>query len=425
MRQLIPQQLKAILIASIGGGLEIYDFTIYVFFAPILGSLFFPSTNHFITLLNTFGVFAIGYFARPLGAIIFGHFGDKLGRKRGMLFSIVFMAVSTMGIGLLPTHSSIGILAPILLVFFRFIQGFAVGGDLPGALTFVSEFAGVYRRGLFCSFVYCAVNLGLLLATLVSALLTSLLSHEHLVLWGWRVAFLLGLVIALVGFYLRTKIPETPQFEQLKENQEIINNPLFNLLQMHLKPFIQSIGLVWLAAVIISQLFLFMPTYLNVVHHMSLAKALNINSCNVLIFSVCILIVGYISDKIGRRRIIFFTSLLFIIFTFPLYLLLVNPNFMIESLALICFAVFSAGIIGTVPATLTEMFSTEIRYSGVAISYNIGYALFAGFTPVIATYLLYKLPFQEAPCLNLILSAIVALIVSIWIKENERMGSPM
>ena len=415
----MSHRTKAVLISSIGGGLEIYDFTIYVFFAPILGALFFPSNNNLVTLLNTFAVFAVGYFARPLGAILFGHFGDKLGRKKGMLFSIAVMAISTMGIGLLPSYASIGIMAPILLVILRFLQGFAVGGDLPGAITFVAEYADTEKRGLYCSFVYCAVNTGLLLASLVGALLTLLLSHEHLISWGWRIAFLLGLVIGIIGFYLRSKVSETPYFNRLEQTKDIVKIPFFHLFRSHLKQLIQSIGLVWIFAVIISQIFLYMPTYLNTVNHIKLSTALIINSFNILIFSLCIPIIGYLSDKVGRKPIILTTSFLFITFTYPLYTLLVNPNSIIEAAALFCFAVLSAGIVGVVPVTLAEMFSTQVRYSGVAISYNIGFAIFAGLTPIIATYLLYKFHLPQAPSFNLILSAVIALIVSLVIKEGS------
>ncbi len=416
---MLSPRAKAVLISSIGGGLEVYDFTIYVFFAPILGALFFPANNNLVTLLNTFAVFAIGYFARPLGAIVFGHFGDKLGRKKGMLFSITVMAVSTMGIGLLPSYATIGVMAPILLVILRFLQGFAVGGDLPGAITFVAEYADAEKRGLYCSFVYCAVNTGLLLASLMGGLLTLLLSHEQLVTWGWRVAFLLGLVIGIVGFYLRKKVSETPYFNRLEQTRDIIKFPLLHLFKVHTKQLLQSLGLVWLFAVIVAQIFLYMPSYLNTINHVKLSTALIINSVNIFIFSLCIPIIGYLSDKVGRKPVILVTAILFIIFTYPLYTLLINPNLIIEIIALFCFGILSAGVVGTVPVSLSEMFPTHVRYSGVAIAYNVGFALFAGLAPMIATYLIYKLQFPQAPSFNLILSAIVALIAAMMMKEGS------
>lgn len=413
-------RMKAILVSSIGGGLEIYDFTIYVFFAPILAVLFFPPENNLVSLLNTFTIFAVGYFSRPLGAIIFGHYGDKFGRKKGMLISIAIMATSTVLIGLLPTYATIGIAAPILLVILRFFQGFAVGGDLPGAITFVAEYVDDRRRGLACSLVYCAVNLGILLASAMGALLTSLLPHEYLISWGWRVAFILGLMIGVVGLYLRSKIAETPYFNRLEQTQDILRTPLVHLFRIHTREVLQGIGLVWLFAVIIAQIFLYMPTYLHTTSHLKLNSALIVNSLNVLVFSLCIPFLGHLSDKIGRKPIILITALLFVILTYPLYTLLNNDHFSIQMIALISFAILSSGIVGTVPSALAEMFSTHVRYSGVAVSYNIGFAIFAGLTPVIATYLLYKVQFSQAPSFNLIFSAVIAFIAALIMKERSR-----
>jgi MHS family proline/betaine transporter-like MFS transporter len=416
----LSNRAKAILVSSIGGGLEIYDFTIYIFFAPILAALFFPHGNSLVTLLKTFSVFAVGYFARPLGAIIFGHFGDKLGRKKGMLYSIAIMAIATMGIGLLPSYASAGIIAPILLIMLRFFQGFAVGGDLPGAITFVAEYSENNKRGLYCSLVYCAVNIGLLLASLIGAVLTTLLSPNELAAWGWRIAFLLGLLIGVVGFYLRRKIAETPYFNQLEQAKDIIKVPLLHLFRTQRKQLLQSIGLVWPFAAVISQVFLYMPTYLNTVVKIELQEALIINSINIFIFSLCIPLVGYLSDKIGRKIVIVTVALLLSVLTYPLYTLLNSSQFIVQAAALICFAVLSAGIVGTVPATLAEMFPTPVRYSGVAISYNIGFAIFGGLTPVIATYLIYRLGFPQAPSINLIVSAIVALSVAVYLKDGSQ-----
>lgn len=410
---------KAVWIGSIGGGLELYDFSIYIFFAPILGKLFFPANNSFVTLLQTFSVFAIGYFARPIGAISFGHFGDKLGRKKGMILSIFIMAFSTMGIGLLPSYESIGITATFLLIIFRFLQGFAVGGDLPGAITFVAEYADSKHRALFCSLVYFAVNLGLLMASFVGFFLTFIFSSSYLISFGWRIAFLLGAIIGIVGFYLRSKVLETPYFDLLEKNRDIVKMPIVHLFKIHSNELFLGIGLVWLFAVVISQLFLYMPSYLNTVKHISLNNALIINSANIILFSLCIPLVGYLSDKIGRKPIIFLAALLFSLLTYPLYRLIFSPNFILNTIAFVVFSILAAGVAGTIPVILAEMFPTHVRYSGVGIAYNIGFALFAGLTPIIATYLLYQLHFKEAPSLNLIVSAVIALIVCFKIKETS------
>lgn len=411
---------KAVWISSIGGGLENYDFLIYVFFAPIFAKLFFPPQNEFVVLLNTLAIFALGYFARPIGGILFGHYGDKFGRKKGMLLSLAIMGISTLLIGLLPTYATIGIAAPILLIILRILQGISMGGDIPGAIAFVAEYADNHKRGLACSLVFFAVNIGLLMASAVAALLTSVLSKAHLLAWGWRIGFWLGIVIAVVGFYLRSKIAETTYFKNLEKSEDIAEFPLLHLFRIHMNEVLQGIALMWLFAVIIAQIFLYMPTYLNIELNFKLSNALILNSINGVIFALFIPVMGYLSDKVGRRPVIFVVSLLFIIASYPLYTLLQHGNLHVALLALPCFAILASGIVGTVPSSLAEMFATHVRYSGIAITYNISFAIFAGLTPVIATYLLYKLQFPQAPSFNLIVAGVMALIAVITMKEGSQ-----
>jgi len=411
---------RAVTIASIGGGLEMYDFSIYIFFAPIIAELFFPHTSYFASLLLTLAIFAVGYFSRPLGAIIFGHYGDRIGRKTGLVVTIVLMAVSTALIGLLPTYATIGILAPLFLVILRFLQGVAVGGDLPGAVTFVAEYADNKNRGFACSLIYFSVNIGLLMASVMGGLLTYLLSHEQLLGWGWRLAFLLGIVLGIVGFYLRKKIADTPYFQQLAEQQAQVKIPSLQLLKENTTQILQGIGLVWLLAVAIAQLFLYMPTYLHTMAHLELTTALLINSANILLFSLCIPLIGYLSDKIGRKPIILLTAFLFIVFSYPLYTLLNHTSLTEKILALNCFALLAAGIVSTVPSTLAELFPTHTRYSGVGIAYNISFAIFAGLAPVIATFLIEQLHQPQAPSYNLIAGALVAFVACITLIETSK-----
>jgi MFS family permease len=408
---------RAVTIASIGGGLEIYDFTIYIFFAPILSTLFFPHANSFVALLDILAVFAVGYLARPLGAFLFGHYGDKLGRKKGLLFTIALMALATTFMGLIPSYNSIGIAAPILLVILRFLQGIAVGGDLPGAITFVAEYAADHKRGLACGLIYCGVNIGLLLASGVSTLLIFLLPHPQLVTWGWRLAFMLGLAIGVVGFYLRRKIADTPYFERLEAANEFARIPMLQVFRKNLKQFWQGSGLLCLFSMGIAQVFYYMPTYLHTVTHLPLATALTLNTISILIFSLFVPLAAYLSDKIGRKPVILLTAILFFVFSYPLYLLLNQPDLTSQLIALSCLAIITAGIIGTIPSALTEMFPTPVRYSGVSTTYNISFAIFGGLTPVIATYLIYKTQLAIAPCFNLMVGAVIAFIAALTMKE--------
>lgn len=409
---------RAILISSIGGGLELYDFTIYVFFAPIIAKLFFPLEQNLLSLINTFAVFAIGYLARPIGAFFFGHYGDRLGRKKGMLLAITLMVIATGGIGCLPGYASIGVAAPLILILLRFVQGIAISGDLPGALTFVSEYTSSNNRGLYCGLLFCAVNLGIVLASAVGAILTSLLSHAQLLSWGWRIGFILGIGIGVLGFYLRATVEETPSFKLLQEEKAIVRHPIYHLIKTHWRHTIIGIGLIWFFAVVITQVFLYMPTFLNTARHLPLNQALFLNVFSLFIFSLLIPVAGWISDKVGRRIVIIVIAILFIMLSYPLYTLLLSPNLIVIAMGLLFLAILSAGIIGTAPATLTELFPTHIRYSGVAVSYNIAHAIFAGLTPVMATFLLYKFSFGQAPSFNLILAASVGLLMAVLSRSQ-------
>ena len=193
--------LKAVFVSSLGGSLEMYDFVIYVFFAPVIASLFFPAHNTTAGTFFTYGIFAIGYLARPLGAFIFGHYGDKHSCKQGLIVTIGLMSLATALTGLLPTYQQIGILAPVLLLFLRLIQGIAVGGDLAGAVTFVAEYSEPTKRGFHCGWIYSGVNLGALLASTTSAILNSALSHQQIAAWGWRLSFSLSIILMFVGVY--------------------------------------------------------------------------------------------------------------------------------------------------------------------------------------------------------------------------------
>ena len=204
-----PQQRKVLVASSLGNILEWYDFALFGFFAPILAQLFFPSDNHLASLLSTFGVFAAGFLMRPLGGALFGHLGDRVGRKNALAASVILMAIPTTLLGLLPTHAQVGILAPLLLTGLRLIQGLSVGGELTGSISFIVEHSPPTQRGFFGSWASNSIGMGLLLGSATGALMTSLLSQDDLVRWGWRIPFLFGIFVGGVGLYLRMKLGRT------------------------------------------------------------------------------------------------------------------------------------------------------------------------------------------------------------------------
>lgn len=417
----IAGKIRIIAVSSLGGGLEMYDFVIYVFFAPVLATLFFPHEDKIASLLAVFAVFAVGYLARPIGALLFGYFGDRVGRKISLLVAIVVMALATLLIGFLPTYETIGRLAPVLLVILRIIQGIAIGGDLPGSITFVAEHATSGRRGRDTSWAFLGFILGMVLASAVGAFLSSNLSHDALYSWGWRIAFCLSIVLMFIGIYFRAHISETPVFEKLLGEYEQDSQPIRELFSSHnLAPVLIGIGLTWLFSVVMAQLFLYTPTFLHSIVRINMSTALNLNTFSMLVFACLLPLMGKLSDRVGRKKIILSASIAFLFFTYILYAMLVNDGFIGQIFALLIFDVLAAAIVGVVPVTLTELFSTQYRYTGVALTYNISFAIFAGLTPLFATYLIKVFDNSLALSYNLMFAALVTIIAASFLKDRHK-----
>jgi MFS family permease len=412
---------KVLAASSIGGGLEIYDFIIYIIFSNIIASLYFPQGNHYVSLLATFGIFAIGYFMRPIGGILFGFLGDRTGRKKWLLCSILLMGLATIAIGCLPTYQSIGIWAPILLTLFRLLQGIAVGGDLPGGITYVAEHANQRSRGVNCAIVFCGVNFGLLLASGMGTVITAFLNHDQLYSWGWRVAFWFSAVLILLGLYLRLGLTESMIFLQAIKHKRIVKNPLRLVLHKALHSTIVGIGLTWLFSILIMQVFTKLPSYLHENSALlTVDKAMLLNTFSVAVFALLIPFMGFLSDYIGRKKMLVIATMLWIILAYPLYKALLVPNLVIVIFAIVVLDILGAAIVGTVPAALTELFASNTRYTGVAFTYNISFAFFGGLTPLFLTWLSHAVHDQALQALNIIIAAVIALLATLAFKDKSK-----
>lgn len=419
---LFPQfnsdQKKLIFLSSLGGMLEFYDFIIFIVFAKIIGALFFPMTDPTASLMLTFGVFALGYIVRPLGGFLFGHFGDRLGRKRTFIASIFLMAIPTCLMGLLPTHETLGITASVLLIILRLLQGLSVSGELPGAIIFVAESVPKQYRGAACGIIFFAINMGLLLGSLVGSLLSSALSEAELMAWGWRIPFLLGGLLGVVSYYLRKKLNETPLFQSLMQQQPKI--PAMVLLTEHPKKLFQGVGIAALGATLFTLCFLYLPTYLSNTFGFPLKQLLTLNSIAIFIFAIQAFLMARLSDQVGRKKIMFIGAIAFMVLSFPLFLLFPQQNFMLIIGAWILFALMGGCISGVFPCQIVELFPTQIRYTGFAVSYNITYAIFGGLTPLIATALIQITNVPLAPALWLMLTALLTILTLFTLKETAR-----
>lgn len=382
-RSLSRHDYQTLGLSALGGTLEFYDFVIYVFFATVLGSLFFPADMpDWLRQLQTFGIFAAGYLARPLGGIVIAHFGDKLGRKRMFTLSIFMMALPTLVIGLLPTYASIGVAAPLLLLAMRVLQGAAIGGEMPGAWVFVAEHVPAKRYGLGIGTLTAGITGGILLGSLVAIALNHHYSPAQVSDFAWRIPFILGGVFGMVSVYLRRFLQETPVFQELAARRDVAREmPVKTILREHRAASLLVGLLTWVLSAAIVVVVLFTPTYLQTVHHIPVTLALEANCIATLMLTLGCVGVGWATDRFGTRPVMLtgFTGLF--ISSYLFYSGLPGtPASLMLSYALVGLFV---GIIAVVPIVGVRAFPAAVRFSGLSFAYNMSYAIFGGLTPII------------------------------------------
>ena len=402
--------------SCIGSLMEMYDFVIYGFFATYIAVLFFPKSDHSANLIATFAIFAIGYFMRPVGGIVIGNLTDRLGRKKGLLISVMCMGIPMFLIGLLPTHHSIGLWAPVLLLILRILQGFSVGGELPSAITFLAEHAPTKKRGIFSSWVFFGVNAGVLVALAVSFVITKTLSHHQILNWGWRLPFLFGGLLALISYLVRRKLLETPVFTELQQNNKVVKHPIKTCFTKAPAHLIKGILLIAVMASAVSAVFLYLPTYLTHYLHVTLATALGFNAINMFVFIFCLLLFAKISDHIGRKKVLMTGTLVFIIFSIPIFSLLSQPDLLLP--AMILLGIITALIIGPAPIALVEMYQSSLRTTSIGIAYNFSFAIFGGLAPMIITAWIAASNNVLAPAYLMIITGVISLITLLTIKDG-------
>lgn len=398
-----------ILSGVVGNILEWYDFAVYGFFAPILGKLFFPAEDPVTSLIASFGAFAAGFLMRPIGGAVFGHIGDRMGRKKALNLSVLMMAIPTFLIGVMPTHAQIGIAAAVILVLLRMCQGLSVGGEYTSSIVFLAESAPKNRKGLYSSASLLGGVGGILLGSLVGTVLTSILDDVQLQNWGWRIPFLMGIIVAAIGYLIRRHMPETLQEE------EKLENPLRVLRKSWLQ-VVRVSGLNLLSAVVFYAMFVFVVTWLVNYVHEPRTMALRFNTITLLFLMLLLPLVAYLSDRWGRKPLLIAGAVGIILFAYPLFWLMHHPNETMILLGEFGMATLIAIYIAPIPVTLVEMFPRNIRVSAVSIGYNLAYAVFGGTVPMVAVWLIQKEHNDLAFVWYIIGAAIISLIIILTLK---------
>ena len=411
---------RALGACAIGNATEWFDYSTYGFLAIILGSVFFPSEDPTISLLSSFAVFGVAFAIRPLGGLVFGPLGDKLGRQRILAFTIILMAAATFTVGLLPGYATIGIWAPILLVFLRLVQGFSAGGEYGGAATFMAEYAPDDRRGFWTSWLEFGSLTGYFMGAGLVTLLTVGLSDAAMSSWGWRVPFLLGGPLGVVGLYLRLKLEDTPNFKALEEAGEVEETPLRDTFTHAWRPMLLLLGIMIIGHIGNYVLLAYMVNYLQNTMNVGGTTALLITFIAIVFMLAVIWRVGTLSDRFGRKTVLTAACGGFIVFSYPAFWLISLGNWPTTMLGMLILALCQVLILGTIPSTLPALFPTEVRYTGFAISYNIAAAAFGGTAAFVAGYLVSATGSNYAPAFYLMGAAVISLIPILLSPETAK-----
>lgn len=408
----MTSKAKVLLPTLLGSVIEYYDFGIYAVFAPIIGVLFFPKASEFIRTLLTFGVFAFGFLMRPLGGILFGFIGDRFGRRKALNLSIVGMAFSTISLCALPGYSMIGIYAPIFLTLIRLVQGLCIGGEGVGAAVFILEhFTKKNLSVIIGSLVMGANIFGTLFANLVGLGIDKLVGLDT---FTWRAGFVVGGVLGIIGVYVRTKnVEETPIFDQLKRQNKILKMPFVTLMREKWKIVFLAVGVACVATSTAYMVRGYLNTFFIQVMGYDVERAFEFTSFSLLAMIFFLPIFGVIAGFVGQSRFLNFTAMVIILAVFPIFYMISNAGKDVYQvyLGLLLLSIVGAAISAPAYPYIINAFPPEFRYSGVAMGWNIGNALFGGTTPMISAILVEKLG-VIAPAYYLICTAIIFLIIS-------------
>ena len=416
---------KVVMASVIGATIEWYDFFLYGVVAGIVfNKLYFPAGDPLVATMLAYTTFAVGFLTRPLGGVIFGHFGDRIGRKSMLVMTLMIMGVSTFLIGLVPTYDSIGLWAPVLLLLLRVFQGIGLGGEWGGAVLMAYEYAPAHRKGFYASLPQIGLAIGLCLASGVVALLSLLLTDAQFLAWGWRVAFIVSAAMVFVGMYIRLNVKETPEFAAVKRQNAETQIPFVDMMRRYPGNILKGMGARYIDGVFFNIFGVFSITYLTQTIHISRTQALVGVMASAVVMCFFIPFFGGLSDRIGRTRVYFWGSLITAFSSFPAFWLMLNggQNVMLLWLAIVVpFGIFYAAVYGPEAALFCELFDARVRYTGISFVYQFSGIFASGITPIVATALLKSgggAPWQI--CAYVVFAGVVSALCAALIGRQMR-----
>ena len=412
------RQRRTVLAGSIGNVLEFYDFAVYGYLAAAIGRHFFPGESPTAQLLAVFGVFAVGYIARPLGGVLIGHLGDLYGRRTALTVSVVAMAVPTVLIGLLPGYATIGIAAPILLVLLRMLQGLSVGGEFTSSIVFLVERAPAHRRGFIGSFATVGSVGGILLGSSVAAILTACVSEEAFYDWAWRLPFLAGITIGIAGFVLRRELQD--EEPTVREGRA----PIVETLQDHWRLVLQLAGIAVFNGIAFHICFIYVASWLQTADGIPPARALEINSASLAALLVVMVLAARLSDRIGRKPVMMAALFCALVTALPLFELMHHESALLAFLGQLGFVVSVGSYIGVLPSLMTEMVPARIRCTAMSVAFNLCIGIAGGTAPFVAAWLVATTGEAVSPAYYIMFAAAVALSALVTVGETHRVPLP-